>query len=680
VGEKATEVEIFAAEELQRYIQLMSSAKLQIRRDGDEIGGRMILVGGSLTNCRTRSLEEAEVDWSFLGHDEFIVKTVGENLILAGSNSRGTLYSVYAFLERLGCRWFYPDEEIVPYKRTIKIQSLNSVERPSLKYRGFFPLPLPMRDLPWLRKLIDWTTKNRMNLFSTHSAEVFGCQWEKVRRRLIPELKKRGMMIKAGGHCYAFFLPPDRYFEEHPEWFSLVKGKRVPNNICFSNEEGVSTLKSNVLRYLEDHPEVDLIAIWPNDVPTLCECDKCRMLSPSDHVLRLVNRVSKAVHEAKPSIKVEHIAYWNYLVPPVLTTPERNVTVLFAARGRNYSYPFNHCDWGEWRDYVYKHYPPFPNDHNLSAFVVSDCRPYLRRWLEICGENDLYMHEYIVDNVLQDGMAPPMPHLIRADLRFYKEVGVRGVHPEMTSIYYWWPNCLTWYALFKLAWNVEADLEGLLDDYYQQCWGKARAPIRMFFEEIEHIMPDWIARVRQRWRRDLYSGGYPPSVLREEEEYHQQNLKRLRSCERHLKEAEELADDEAVLNRVRKARLWLEYITKRMKSVGHQLRAQRLLVEALNQPFPSEGFLENIKKARKALTQSIGLEAKIKVFISKNKEGAPGVFPFYKRDYINECREELDHGLCSLSERWIQALSRLAEVPGEHPRVLAKTFFFTPPL
>ncbi len=42
-----------------------------------------------------------------LDAEGIIIRTIGDDLILAGGRPRGTLYAVYTFLEdRLGCRWW----------------------------------------------------------------------------------------------------------------------------------------------------------------------------------------------------------------------------------------------------------------------------------------------------------------------------------------------------------------------------------------------------------------------------------------------------------------------------------------------------------------------------------------------------------------------------------------------
>ncbi len=122
-------------------------------------------------------------------------------------------------------------------------------------------------------------------------------------------------------HNLFYFLPLERYYPEHPEWFSVreegcngsgrsdtdvvdrnliryfedqveivhaydlgrkiypkwlffEKGHRVPSQICYSNEDAVGTYTLNVLTYIEAHPEVDIIGLWPSDGGDFCPCER----------------------------------------------------------------------------------------------------------------------------------------------------------------------------------------------------------------------------------------------------------------------------------------------------------------------------------------------------------------------------------------------------------------------
>ena len=114
-----------AAEELQAFLKDICGAELAISRSS--VDGPMIYVrastaaGDVLGGVPPRKLE----------HEEILIRTVGENLVLAGDGGRGAHYAVYTFLEdQLGCRWYAtqrgqnPACQTIPRTDTIRIPPL----------------------------------------------------------------------------------------------------------------------------------------------------------------------------------------------------------------------------------------------------------------------------------------------------------------------------------------------------------------------------------------------------------------------------------------------------------------------------------------------------------------------------------------------------------------------------
>ena len=115
-----------AASILQNYIEKISNARIEIGSESEDVSGNIILVGHSQ---RVKDLSvTVPSGFTFqLNEEGFVIKTVENSLILAGNEDgeyRGTIYAVYAFLEKLGCRWFFPGEfgEVVPEIDTISIK------------------------------------------------------------------------------------------------------------------------------------------------------------------------------------------------------------------------------------------------------------------------------------------------------------------------------------------------------------------------------------------------------------------------------------------------------------------------------------------------------------------------------------------------------------------------------
>ena len=109
-----------AAEELAGFLKQITGANFDIV--GQAPAGKTRLLIGP----QAARLAESGFSTEGLGAEGIVIRTSGNNLILAGGHPRGTLYAVYTFLEdSLGCRWWSSTENTIPRKATIKIDPLN---------------------------------------------------------------------------------------------------------------------------------------------------------------------------------------------------------------------------------------------------------------------------------------------------------------------------------------------------------------------------------------------------------------------------------------------------------------------------------------------------------------------------------------------------------------------------
>src|SRR5207244_6813219 len=123
--------ERYAAEELQRYLERMSGARLPIVTDAEAMESREVLLGD---NAHLRKLK-LNIDFRRLGTDGFALRTDRKRLIIAGGRPRGTLYGVYAMLEeKFGVRWFTPEFEVVPKLPRVRLPNLSETQIPALEY------------------------------------------------------------------------------------------------------------------------------------------------------------------------------------------------------------------------------------------------------------------------------------------------------------------------------------------------------------------------------------------------------------------------------------------------------------------------------------------------------------------------------------------------------------------
>jgi len=159
---EATKPEITAAEKLQGFLLEISGVQLDIVEDGRPVQGRELVVGSTNRYTMDTGLELE------LGTDGFIIQTVGEKIILSGGKGqpRGTLYSVYDFLEKyLGCRWLGKRVTVIPEQSTVKVPAeIEELEVPAFIYRQPSTLPrVNGRDGYTREDDVDYSLANRIN-------------------------------------------------------------------------------------------------------------------------------------------------------------------------------------------------------------------------------------------------------------------------------------------------------------------------------------------------------------------------------------------------------------------------------------------------------------------------------------------------------------------------------------
>src|ERR1051325_4964469 len=128
VGERPEPPLVFAAAELQRYVNEMSGAELPITQRAaiaTHLSTRtIVLVTRPLQQDRRPSQDPREEDHYRLNID-------ARKLQIEGASPRAVLYGVYDVLERLGCGWCVPGEDSVPKHDALALAPLRLDARPA---------------------------------------------------------------------------------------------------------------------------------------------------------------------------------------------------------------------------------------------------------------------------------------------------------------------------------------------------------------------------------------------------------------------------------------------------------------------------------------------------------------------------------------------------------------------
>lgn len=472
---QATPTERFAAEELQRYLRAISGAELAIAGEADGIAGPRLLIG------RTEAATAALTD---LGADEpeaFVVRTVGEDLLLAGASDRATRYAVYDFLERdLGCRWLGPGPawEVVPERATIQIGPLDRTERPAMKYR-LLHITRGGEPGSWQAQCLDWAVKQRINVATGWPLEE------------LPEsfAQRGGFRAWMSPHVLGHALDPEEHFAEHPEWYALRHGARLQaersgfQQVCTTNPEVVAAVIAELRRTLDARPDTDFIGLGQGDGVNFCECPRCLALDTgeiwpgsdgtgsaglpviTERWLSFVNEVARGLQRTHPGKGVYTLAYHQTFRPPdpAVIGPEPNVLIQVVNSRPNYV-----CFMHRFEAEGCTHHERF--------------REGLRRWVAMTP-GGVMLYEYVVHSTFAS-MPYAAPHKFVDDIRYLAREGVVGYDGQSVDRL-WGTYGIIHYAIAKASWDPEVDADALVRDYCDHAFGAASAPMQAFYATIE---------------------------------------------------------------------------------------------------------------------------------------------------------------------------------------------------
>ena len=434
VAESATEPERHAATELADFLRQITGAKFEIQAP-PAAGKSRLLVGPEAAKL---AVEDFSTDG--LGSDGIIIRTVGNDLILAGSRPRGTLYAVYTFLEEhIGCRWWSSKASTIPVKPTLRIGLLNIRYVPPLEYRESF----------WFDAFDgDWSVRNKSNGNS---------------ERL--DAKRGGKHTYEGFvHTFNPLIPPEKYFEGHPEWYSEIKGKRSHKRtqLCLTNEEMKKELIKNLRERLRNNPAATIASVSQNDWHGNCQCSKCAAIekeegSPAGLMLRFVNAVAEDIEEDFPNVAISTLAYQYTRKPPKITKPKPNVIVRLCSIECSFSKPLA--------------------DERNKKF-----RDDIVGWSKIC--NRLYIWDYTT-NFRHYIMPHPNLRVLGPNVKFFVNHSVKGLFEqgaytsngaEMAELRAW--------VLAKLLWDPTLDGQELIDEFIAGYYGPASPHIKDYLKII----------------------------------------------------------------------------------------------------------------------------------------------------------------------------------------------------
>jgi hypothetical protein len=484
-----TDWEKKAASVLQDHILQISGAPLPVI-NADRISSPYEIVLG-----QNERLDETgnTIDYKALKEDGFAIQTDSSRLIISGGNEKGTLYGVYTFLERyLGCRLYDPKVKIVPRQNNISLPPIKEVQVPAIAFRD---------------------THYRTTWDANYT------EWHKLDHAPDGERTDWGMWV----HTFNELVPPQTYYSAHPEYYSMVKGSRIPTQLCLSNPAVLQITIQNLRKKIAQNPSAKYWSVSQNDNKDYCTCDQCaatdgREGSPSGSIIQFVNQVA----DQFPDKMISTLAYEYGRHAPKTLKPRDNVNIML-------------CSIEAYRD------KPLVKD-TASAEFVKD----VQDWGRI--SKDIIVWDYVIQF---NHLISPFPnlHVLQPNMQFFAENGVNAMFEQGNREVGGEFAALRSYLISKLLWDPYLNADSVIDDFLSGYYGAASKPIRAYINLMQQAQEKAGKPLRIFGSPNEAADSYltPPLMA----EYN----KLFDEAEKNVK------DSASLLERVRIARLPLMYAT-----------------------------------------------------------------------------------------------------------------------
>ena len=403
-----------AATALQTYFKEIGGVDMPIGKSATEKSN--IYIGKRIET----NLDEHAVAYTVAGSDVYI----------GGGSPQASLDAVYVFLEReFGCRFYSPEVEKIPPQRDIKVAK-------DLNYHYLPPVTVRTVHSKLFYDNPDFAHKLRVT--------------EEAFPTYVPEARV---------HTFHRFLPADTYYRAHPEYFALRNGKRLPTQLCLTNETVVDIVKNKVAEYLDRHPAAEVISVSQDDNTQYCQCDRCEEIhrkeeSPAGSMIYFVNQIA----EQFPDKQISTLAYQYTRKAPKNIRPKSNVLITLCSI---------ECD--------------------RSAPIDEKCRDFtndLEAWSKVSSNIRIWDYTTQFTNFLA-----PFPNLrtLQPNIDLFRNNNAKWIfaqHSHQPSELFELRSYLT----AQLLWQPDADAAAIIDDFLQGYYQAAAPYVKSYVETVHREM------------------------------------------------------------------------------------------------------------------------------------------------------------------------------------------------
>ena len=437
-----TQCEKYSAKELKKYLDKITGGDFKIVKESEAGGDTPAIYVGN-----TKKSAEISPDFNpeKVPDDTVHIKTAGDCVVINGHERRGTLYATSVFLEDcIGVKCWADDDVFTPKNPTLSVPQTNITYSPPLVYRR-----------------IDYKVgENAQNAVMWRSG-ILIMQNDSLWREVDDSFAI---------WCHSFYkvLPPEKYFKEHPEWYSEIKGKRTAEHaqLCLSNEEMTAEFIKKVKEALARKPFARFVHVSQNDWYGYCECKKCSDFvaahggEQSAAIVNFANKVAEAIEKDYPDARVVTFAYQYSRRAPKGIKPRGNVWIELCSIECDFAHPLE-----------------TDKDYGFTKDIID--------WSKLTSNLTIWNYTTCFSNYI---IPYPNMYLIGGDIRFFVKNGAIGLFEQGNSYSNAGDfNNMRLWVMSKLMWNPNLDDKKLIGEFLKGYYGEDIAKIyRKYLDAIEN--------------------------------------------------------------------------------------------------------------------------------------------------------------------------------------------------
>lgn len=424
-----TDAEEKAAIIFQSAIQKMAGCQMDILKTDESNIQRAIYIMPSKfpSFLNQHFTPEFEIKKQQLIKDAYLISSQKDNLLILSGGNKGAIYAIVQILEKyLGCRMYAPNVELMPKKTTISLPVFCAMDKPVNGIR------IVNGDLTQQHE----TYRNWQRL-NDHNEEF-----------------AKGYYV----HTFNHLVPWETYFEKHPEYFALMGGKRIIDQLCLTNPDVFDLTINKLKEEMAKQPDRKLWSVSQGDNFSYCQCNQCAKIiaeegSAAGPIVHFVNRVAAQF----PEKMISTLAYQYSRKAPKTIKPADNVQIMLCTIELNRSRAIE-------------------ND-SLSVSFLKD----ITDWGKI--SKNIYLWDYTVN--FSHHISPfPNLHTLQKNIQFFTKNQVNAHFQQTNASLGHEFSELKAYLIARLLWNPSINVDSVMTDFLNGYYGPAGVYIQEYITQL----------------------------------------------------------------------------------------------------------------------------------------------------------------------------------------------------